>query len=432
MRLQYFTTLTGAISTVNGALSDPPHDTALRMLSSIQQRGQATLDAGGSTGFIQLGLFWQALATVTEPGPISPANDELRPLLDESLASSIPAFANVTKDAELPLDRLSLGASMVAWSLSSPTTNTSATFLPTILALNDSLALQPRNANGGLWYYNNVNNITTYQNLSYLDGMYSYAPYITIASRLDENNLDSLNALEAALQQVQLLHDACVQPSSLLVHGYDAIKAHAWANESTGASPEVWGRSLAWYSLGLLNTLEAAALEPSLLQTSAYSRLRALFEQAMYAQTRAAERSRALTGVPGVWQVVDRPGEAGNFVEASSSFMTVYTMLRGARLGLFDFSGVNATVGYGNEHDWNCTEGLLRSVATGIYESVAQQYLITYANGSLSLNGTSSVASLSPQNVGYDYYVSRPVELDSLIGTSAFALASYEMGRLDG
>ena len=33
------------------------------------------------------------------------------------------------------------------------------------------------------------------------------------------------------------------------------------------------------------------------------------------------------------------------------------------------------------------------------------------------MNGTSSVASLSPQNVSYEYYVTRPTEKDSLIGT---------------
>jgi rhamnogalacturonyl hydrolase YesR len=130
-----------------------------------------------------------------------------------------------------------------------------------------------------------------------------------------------------------------------------------------------------------------------------------------------------------VWQVVDKPGDAGNFVEASSSFMTVNTLLRGVRMELLD-DKYDANVG---EKDDDCSGGSdgIVSVATEIYKSVSAEYLITRANGSLSLNGTSSVASLSPQNVSYAYYISRPTELDSLIGTSAFALASYEMGLLD-
>lgn len=414
----------GTLTSVNGEPS--PHDLALRMLASIQQRGQATLDVGGSTGFIQLGLFWQALAVVTEPGPLSAANDNLRPLLDESLASAIPAFANVTRDSELPLDRLSLGADMVSWSLGPENDAHAAAYLRTIEALNSSLALQPRNANGGLWYYNNVNNLTAYQSLSYLDGMYSYAPFVTILPQLKDSNSDPLAALESALQQIQILYDICVRPSGLLVHGYDAIKAHEWANTSTGASPEVWGRSLAWYSLGMLNTLEAAAWCPETKGSDAYTTLHTLFQKVIHAQVQAVERSKALAGVPGVWQVVDRPGEAGNFVEASSSFMTVYTLLRGARLELLDDLNTTAQ----NWYDRNCSSGAI-SIAADIYDSVSKKYLIQYTNGSLSLNGTSIVASLSPQNVSYEYYVSRPTEKDSLIGTSAFALASYEMGMLD-
>jgi rhamnogalacturonyl hydrolase YesR len=424
MRLQHLATI--ACGTASIVIGEPsPHDLALRMLASIEQRGQAILDAGGSTGFIQLGLFWQALAVITEPGPISAANDALRPLLNESLASAIPAFANVTRDSQLPLDRLSLGADMVSWSLGPDNDAHASEYLPTMRALNSSLALQPRNADGGLWYYNNVNNLTAYRNLSYLDGMYSYAPYITILPQLSESGSEPSAGLESALQQIQLLYDVCLQPSGLVVHGYDAIKAHQWANTTTGASPEVWGRSLAWFSLGILNTLETAGRDSATRSSEAYATLQTVFQKVMHAQVRAAERSKTLTGKPGVWQVVDKPGEAKNFVEASSSFMTVYTLLRSTRLNLL--GDVNATAQYAR--DRNCSSSVV-PIASEIYKSVSSQYLIQYTNGSLSLNGTSSVASLSPQNVSYEYYVSRPTEMDSLIGTSAFALASYEVGML--
>lgn len=412
----------GAIPVANAA---PPHDLALRMLASIEQRGQATLNPGASTGFIQLGLFWQALALVTEPGPLSEANDGLRPLLDESLTSTISAFGNVTRDSELPLDRFSLGADMVAWTLGSGNVSRSSQYMPTIDALNASLALQPRNLNGGLWYYNNVKNLTTYQNLSYLDGMYSYAPFITI-SQLNDSGSNSVVALDSALQQLRILYDICRKPSGLLVHGYDALKTHQWANASTGASPEVWGRALAWYSLGILDTLEVAGRNREQRKSKAYKTIERLFQDVMEAQVQAAERSKDSTGVPGVWQVVDRPGESGNFVEASSSFMTVYTLLRGLRLRLLD---ENRTALH-EPVDSNRTSRIA-SLAKDIYESVSNEYLIPYTNGSLSLNGTSSVASLSPQNVSYEYYTTRPTEMDSLIGTSAFALASYEVGLLD-
>jgi rhamnogalacturonyl hydrolase YesR len=432
-------TLLAAFHAVKGSPtpspSPSPQDLALRMLRSIEERGQATLDAGFSTGFIQLGLFWQALAVVTAPDSNQNDNDEaaaaaLRPLLEASLASTIPAFANVSKDVEISLDRLSLGAEMIEWTLQHEDPNNDSTnptnitdFLPTIHNLATSLYLQPQNANGDLWYYNNVNNLTAYRNLTYLDGMYSLAPFVTILPQLSSES-DPVEALDSALTYLQNLHFICAKPSGLLVHGYDAIKSHTWAANSTnGASPEVWGRSLAWYSLGLLNTLETAAKNPRQLESKAYASLRELFQTVMRAQVQAAERSKVLTGVPGVWQVVDTPGKDGNFVEASSSFMSVYTLLRGMRLGLHatnDMIESLAPPGSDSAVD----------LAKEIYKSVSEEYLITYANGSLSLNGTSSVSSLSPQGVGYEYYVTRPREMDSLIGTSAFALASFEVGML--
>jgi rhamnogalacturonyl hydrolase YesR len=429
MKARRLTFLLGGALTLAANNNSSPQDLALRMLASIEQRGQTTLDPGKSTGYIQLALFWQALSVATEPPPVSPANDELRPALDASLASTIPAFANITRDAELPLDRFSLASDMVSWTLRAGNDTTQATkYLSTTSALNASIALQPRNANGGLWYYNNVNNLTAYRNLSYLDGMYSYPPFITVLPQLNESYANPL-ALESALEQIQILYDICVLPSGLLVHGYDAIKAHHWANATTGASPEVWGRALAWYSLGILNTLEAAAYFPDGKSSESYATLKTLFQKVMYAQVQAAERSKTLTGVPGVWQVVDKPGEAGNFVEASSSFMTVNTLLRGVRMELLD-DQYDTGDDKQDDDDDDCSDGVV-SVAKEIYESVSKEYLITYANGSLSLNGTSSVSSLSPQNVSYAYYISRPTELDSLIGTSAFALASYEVGLLD-
>jgi hypothetical protein len=418
------------------------------MLRSIEERGQATLDAGGSTGYIQLALFWQALAVATAPEskPKADENDAaaaLRPLLETSLASTIPAFANVTKNVEISLDRLALGAEMIAWTLKHrDSNNATATtdFLPTISNLATSLTLQPQNANGDYWYYNNVANLTAYRNLTYLDGMYSLAPFLTILPQLPQssnnnNNTtsDPVEALEAALRALQNLHSICAKPSGLLVHGYDAIKSHAWAANSTnGASPEVWGRSLAWYSLGLLNTLEIASQNPEQRDSKAYSELRALFQDVMQAQVQAAELSRFQTGVPGVWQIVDSPGSPSNFIEASSSFMTSYTLLRGVRLNLLS-TIVDITLEdvFGDEDCDTITLSTdIVDLAKEIYEGVSDLYLIKHANGSLSLKGTSSVASLSPQGVGYEYYASRPRELDSLIGTSAFALASWEVGRL--
>jgi rhamnogalacturonyl hydrolase YesR len=307
------------------------------------------------------------------------------------------------------LDRFSVGAGM-AYQLYA---NKNESYRPALMALTDSLALQPRNANGGLWYYNNVDNLNAYRNLSYLDGMYSYSPFVVYeAVSLKITGTSPAAALKDALLQLRLLYDICRHnDTGLLVHGYDAIKAHKWADPVTGASPVVWSRSLAWYSLGLLFTLQAAAPSTELNGTTDLREIEKLFASVMHAQLDAAEHSLNVTSRPGVWQVVDKPGAKGNFVEASSSFLTVFTLLRGERLGYLPGA-----------------EEQVRQIACNMYVDVRKEYLMEDSDGTLSLNGTGAIASLSGQQVDYEYYVNRPIEKNMVIGTSAFVAASYEAG----
>lgn len=202
--------------------------------------------------------------------------------------------------------------------------------------------------------------------------MYSYAPFTVLSQpRLDGS--------EEALRQLDILYEICVQPSGLLVHGYDAIKNHTWADPVTGASPEVWSRAQAWYTLGLVNTIRYG-LTFRHIKSRDLIKLQSLFNEIAIAQIKASEHSHKKTGTYGVWQVIDRPGAQQNFIEASSSFMTVYSLLAGSRFGLFNSqSHVDRAV----------------KTAIGIYLDVSSQYLIKNSNGTLSLNGTSSVASLS-------------------------------------
>lgn len=206
--------------------------------------------------------------------------------------------------------------------------------------------------------------------------MYSYPLFAFLSQTPEDGCKDTL-------LQLQLLHDICVTPSGLLVHGYDAIKNHSWSDPVSGASPIVWSRSQAWYTLGLLNTIRYALDHDE----ASLASLKNLFNQVMIPQISASERSLTETGSSGVWQVVNRPGADSNFIEASSSFMTVYSLLSGYTLGLFESKS---------------TAERAATAAQSIYSEVSRDYLIRNGNGTLSLNGTSSVASLSGQAVNYE------------------------------
>lgn len=284
------------------------------------------------------------------------------------------SIQNASADIAYPLDRLSLGSPL----LQSYEATGNATALGGVDALYKSIGLQPTNANGGLWYY-------TYQNLSYLDGMWSFAPFKTrYTLLLDPSNLAT--TIDEVALQLDLLWEHCYDNSSgLLFHGYDATKDRIWANSVTGASHVVWGRALGWYFMALVNTLE---LLHASHQSSQWKRLHSHFVSLSEAVVRAADQE---TGV--WWQVMTAPDQAGNYHESSSAAMFVYTLLKGSRLGYLDsdddtFSTNPNTPSYRRDASAVAT-------ATKAYRYIIDNFVIRETNGTLSYNNTVSVCSLN-------------------------------------
>ncbi|EME44891.1 glycoside hydrolase family 105 protein [Dothistroma septosporum NZE10] len=373
------------------------------MLNSNIARGQGIGQSGASTSYIELGIFQQSLLESIAATTNTTQKSLWTSYLHQSLSSTIPSLSNATADAALSLDRFSIGTALILAHNESYATAKQA--------LQDSIPLQPRNANDGLWYYNNLANLSAYHNLSYADGMYSFPSFAIAAANASTPDCDSPNAGgAAALEQISLIYEICKRSNGLVVHGYDASKAHPWADPRTGASPIVWGRALGWFTIGTLRAL--SLLPPS--GTPAFARLEEIFNEVMRAQVEAGERSLAVTGSYGVWQVLEQPDAEENFVEASASAMTVYALLKGVRTGLVGDKAVRERA---------------VEMGMGIYRTLMREFVIENGNGTLSYNGTSSVASLSG-DVSFEYYVTRPTVLNSLIGSSAFILAALEVEKV--
>ena len=245
-------------------------------------------------------------------------------------------------------------------------------------------------ATGGLWYYNNVNNLTAYTNLSYLDGMYSYAPFSTLLPSILTNLTAAATAFDQVRTQLDILYSVCYQNATgLLVHGYDAGKTHPWADPVTGASPIVWSRSLGWYTSGLVDALVIAKhLYPQVQSKgSSFSSLLQHFNELASAQVKAVGASANATGRNALWQVVTQPGAQGNFVESSGTALIAYALARGARKGLLLDKALAESAA---------------DTATKMVEDLVQNFVIENANGTLSFNGTSSVASLSGNAIDFE------------------------------
>jgi unsaturated rhamnogalacturonyl hydrolase len=113
----------------------------------------------------------------------------------------------------------------------------------------------------------------------------------------------------------------------------------------------------------------------------------------------------------GLWfQVLDKGGWKGNYLEASASAMFVYSLAKAVRLGYLP-------------------ETYLKVAQKG-WAGIEKQFVEEAAGGGVNFKGTVSVAGLggNPYRDGsYVYYLSEPVVTNDAKGVGAFLMASSEM-----
>ena len=280
--------------------------------------------------------------------------------------------------------------------------------------LHSSVDANQRNAEGGLWYY-------VYPNWSYLDGMFSFGPFWALYTLTYAP--DDAGAWQELRTQFGLLAQHCgFQDSNLLVHGYDGSKTAVWANNSLGQSPHVWGRSLGWYVLGLLDTISVIDEHPRAVNHTNAQAVRDGFVKEF--QTRMQAIARARHDETGAWwQILDQPGREGNYIESSASSMFTYALLAGVRKGYLVPTSLSAGT--------NTSSESYVDIARRAYGYLKDTFVVDSANGTLGWNGTVSVCSLN-STASYEYYIGRPILYNSVLGSAAFVAASLEVERLDG
>lgn len=333
------------------------------MASSIMSRGQGVFTGnGGSSEALQAGFTQKAFTALAAQYPGSSTAD-IQKYIQTSAESSVPFLSNATNDAlAYPMDRLSNGNALLALS----SQRGGASLRSTEEALRESIDLNRRNPEGGLWYF-------VYPEWSYLDGMYSLAPFYALHSITygGYSSKSTAAALEDLLYQLDLLWSHCYHAATgLLTHGYDASRTAVWANPKTGASPFVWGRSLGWYTMALVDLLEVLEKAPAKYRKPVLDK----FQKLMPAVIKAVDKK---TG--SWWQVVDQPGREGNYIESSGTAMFTYSLLKGVRLGYLPERVAPSA----------------SNVATRAYNYLTNTFVVKEANGTLSYNGTVAVCSLN-------------------------------------
>lgn len=261
--------------------------------------------------------------------------------------------------------------------------------------LRAQLRTQPRTAEGGFWHK------TIYPHQMWLDGLYMAEPFYATYAMLSHED----TAFRDITRQFTLMARHARDPrTGLLYHGWDESRAQAWADKSTGDSPQFWGRAMGWYAMALVDALDDYPIgNPG--RDSLIGILRRLVPAIVRYQDPAT----------GCWyQVLDKGDSTGNYLESSASCMFVYSIAKGVRKGYLD------------RH--------YEAVARKGYRGILAQFVHTTPGGQLALSGTCAVAGLGgkPYRDGsYQYYVSQRPVTDDAKGVGAFILAASEMQIAD-
>ncbi len=257
--------------------------------------------------------------------------------------------------------------------------------------LRSQLTTHPRTSEGGFWHKK------IYPSQMWLDGLYMGQPfYAEYALLFHEDTAYN----DIARQFILMEKYARDKITGLLYHGWDESKEQAWANKTTGLSPNFWGRSLGWYGMALVDALDHfPANHPKRAElVSILNRFAVAVRKVQDVKT-------------GLWyDVPNLPNQPKNYVEASASAMLAYSFAKGVRKGYLPASFLTA--------------------AKKAYAGILKEFIETDANGQVNLKGTVAVSGLGgkPYRDGsFEYYMSEPVVVNDPKGLGAFIKCAVEM-----
>ncbi len=268
-------------------------------------------------------------------------------------------------------------------------------FLRAADTLRQQLREQPRTEEGGFWH----KKIYPYQ--MWLDGLFMAEPFYAKYAVMFHDSA----AIADVIRQFRLvtLHTRD-DATGLLYHGYDERRVQAWADKTTGRSPCFWARAIGWYAMALVEVLDI--LPPN---TEGRGELLEMLRRTADAVAKDQD------SVSGVWyQVLDRPGQPGNYLEASASAMFTYVFARGAARGYLD--------------------PLYADRAKKAFHGMIQQFVSVDSSGYVNLLHTCKGAGLggTPYRDGsYEYYVHEPQRMNDLKGLGPFLLAAIELETME-
>ena len=259
----------------------------------------------------------------------------------------------------------------------------------------------------------------------WLDGIFMGLPYRCLTAPITAKPKEVLKIYDDAVKQLKITYERTLDPKTgLNRHAYDETRDAFWSDKETGLSQHCWGRAQGWYTMALVEVLDALP-EDYAPRAEIISLLQKDFDAILKWQDKKT----------GLWyQVMDSPEREGNYLESTCSAMFTYSLLKAYRKG---YVGAK-----------------YRDAGIKAYKGIINNFIRVNGDKTISLTNCCSVAGLGPaatpqvvaamkkvnpkgsvkenrkRDGGYEYYLSEPIRDNDAKGVGPFIWASLEMEML--
>lgn len=242
----------------------------------------------------------------------------------------------------------------------------------------------PKNEEGGFWHKESC------RQQMWLDGLYMAGPISTrFAAEFDQPEYFDIAAFQALLMEKKTKDPK----TGLLYHAWDCDRVMPWADKETGLSAEFWGRSIGWVPVAVLDELDDLPQD--------HKDRKELIRMVTDLLTALIPYQDPKTGL--WYQVVDKGGQDGNWLESSCTCLFTEAICKAVRKGLLD-------------------EKYLETARKG-YEGIIDR--LRYNENGVIIDNICVGTGVGD----YKHYCDRPTSENDLHGAGAFILMCAEVYR---
>jgi unsaturated rhamnogalacturonyl hydrolase len=251
----------------------------------------------------------------------------------------------------------------------------------------------PRTNSGGFWH----KKIYPYQ--MWLDGLYMASPFLARFAH-DFNQPKWFD--EVAFQLQEVYKNTLDENTGLVYHAWDESREQRWCNPETGQSKHFWSRATGWYMMAIVDVLDYLP-EDHPGRQPIIEILNKLSDSLLKVRDEKT----------GLWyQVLDRGGDEGNYLEASGTAMFIYTFAKGAKKGYLNKSYLD--------------------ISNSAFDSMVENMVKTGDDGLPVLTNTCGACGLGGnpyREADYNYYITEKQIDNDQKGVAPFILAAIELNK---